>query len=421
MKKRFAGLLTALLAALCLLPAGALAEEPEALSVPQPRTYEWSSAEEADNGGLFSVFVAARLYGGAAGEAADAAGSRLEGNDRALYDALLPRIKQAADRGGSTVFTFTAGELGLPTRWTAERLGVSEITQEAVDGLLDRPEYRFDFKAVQSALLADCPYELYWFKRARGEAGPGGVIIELEPRRIRSDGGDIILGLTCAFQFYVARDFREGGDPFAVRSDVASLAAARAAIQEILAENEGGSDYEKLMAYKEAVRGLTDYSGEAGAEYGDPWQLIWVFDGDPNTVAASEGCAKAFQYLCGMGGLEEAECYTVSGLTDSGAGPVPRMWNIVRVGSKNYLADLAGLAGSGGGGGLFLAGAQADYSTEPKGYAVTLPDGITVTYNYDEHYTDPWGKDILLELEEEDYAPEPAPAADAGLPAGAAG
>lgn len=411
MKKRFAGLLTAALAALCLLPAGALAEEP--LSVPEPRTYEWSSAEEADNGSLFSVFVAARLYGsGSPASSMDAAGSRLEGNDRALYDALLPRIRQAADWGGFTVFTFTAEELGLPTRWTAERLG-GEITQEAVDGLLDRPEYRFDFKAVQSALLADCPYELYWFKRIRDEAGPGGVIIELEPRRIRSDGDDIILSLTCTFQLYVARDFRKGGDPFAVRTDVAGLTAARAAIQEILAENAGGTDYEKLTAYKDAICSLTDYSGETGAEYGDPWQLIWVFDGDPNTVAASEGCAKAFQYLCGMGGLEQAECYTVSGLRDSGAGPVPHMWNIVRVGSKNYLTDLAG---SDRGGGLFLAGAQADYSTDPKGYAVTLPGGATVTYNYDEHYTDPWGKDVLLELAEEDYAP--APAANAELPAG---
>lgn len=410
MKKRFAGLLTALLAALCLLPAGALAEEPAALSAPEPRTYEWSAPEGADNGGLFSVFVAARLYGGgAAGGAAGAAGSRLEGNDRALYDALLPRIKQAADRGGSTVFTFTAEQLGLPTRWTAEQLG-GEITQEAVDGLLDRPEYRFDFKAVQSALLADCPYELYWFKRTRDEAGPGGVIIELEPRRIRSDGDDIILGLACAFQFYVARDFREGGDPFAVRTDVAGLSAARAAIQEILAENEGGSDYEKLTAYKDAILGLTDYSGETGAEYGDPWQLIWVFDGDPGTTAASEGCAKAFQYLCAMGGLEEAECYTVSGLRDSGAGAAPYTWNIVRIGGKNYLADLAG--------GLFLAGARADYTTDPKGYAAALPDGTAVTYNYDEHYTDPWGKDVLLELAEEDYAPGAAPEEDAALFAG---
>lgn len=394
MKKRFAVFLTALLAALCLLPAGALAEEPEAFSAPESRTAGWSSMEEADNAGLFSVFVAARLYSAGGGASGSAAGNLLEGGERAVYNALLPRIKRAADWGGSTVFTLRAEELGLPTRWTPERLGVPRITQEVIDGLLDRPEYQIDLKAVLSALLADCPYELYWFQKA----GDGGAELLCSADGAAADGSGVILsGLTYTFRFHVARDYRQDGYPFMVRTDIAGLAAARAAIREILAANEGKSDYEKLTAYQDAVRGMTDYSGEAGAEYGDPWQLIWVFDGDPGTTAASEGYAKAFKYLCGMGGLEEAECYTVDGLRDGGEGAAPYMWNIVRIGGKNYLADLAG--------GLFLAGARADYSTDPKGYAVALPGGTTVIYHYDEHYTNPWGEDVLLELAEEDYAP----------------
>lgn len=410
MKKRFAVFLTALLAALCLLPAPALAagaplaEEPEAFSAPESRTAGWSSMEEADNAGLFSVFVAARLYSAGGGASGSAAGNLLEGGERAVYDALLPRIKRAADWGGSTVFTLRAEELGLPTRWTPERLGVPRITQEVIDGLLDRPEYQIDLKAVLSALLADCPYELYWFQKAKDETGNGGAEMTYAAREAGpgDDGGVILSGLTYTFRFYTARDYRQDdGYPFMVRTDVAGLAAARAAIREILAANEGKSDYEKLTAYHDAVRGMTDYSGEAGAEYGDPWQLIWVFDGDPGTTAASEGYAKAFKYLCGMGGLEEAECYTVDGLRDGGEGAAPYMWNIVRTGGKNYLADLAG--------GLFLAGARADYSTDPKGYAAALPGGTTVIYHYDEHYTNPWGEDVLLELAEKDYMPGALP------------
>jgi replicative DNA helicase len=46
------------------------------------------------------------------------------------------------------------------------------------------------------------------------------------------------------------------------------------------------SDYEKLQSYRNEICGLTDYNHAAvtdGAPYGNPWQLIWVFDGNSTT------------------------------------------------------------------------------------------------------------------------------------------
>ena len=71
----------------------------------------------------------------------------------------------------------------------------------------------------------------------------------------------------------------------------------------IVNEFKNMSEPEKLAAYKEMICYLTDYNDEAisdsyGDKYGDPWQLIWVFDGDESTNVVCEGYSKAFQYLC---------------------------------------------------------------------------------------------------------------------------
>ena len=65
-------------------------------------------------------------------------------------------------------------------------------------------------------------------------------------------------------------------------------------------------DYGKLCYFRDAICSLTDYNHEAVADkvYGDPWQLVWVFDGKPNTKVVCEGYAKAFQYLAGMATTE---------------------------------------------------------------------------------------------------------------------
>ena len=59
----------------------------------------------------------------------------------------------------------------------------------------------------------------------------------------------------------------------------------------VVAEFEDLPDYEKLAAYRQEICDLTSYNYGAisgNVPYGNPWQLIWVFDGDPATEVVCE-------------------------------------------------------------------------------------------------------------------------------------
>ena len=123
----------------------------------------------------------------------------------------------------------------------------------------------------------------------------------------------------------------------------------------IVKEFQGYTETEKLYGYKEMICYLTSYNDDVTEddEYGDPWQLIYVFDGDDSTNVVCEGYSKAFQYLCD---LSDITCYTVTGIMNGGTGEGPHMWNIVANNGKYYMADITnsdeGTVGEDGG--LFL-------------------------------------------------------------------
>ena len=123
----------------------------------------------------------------------------------------------------------------------------------------------------------------------------------------------------------------------------------------IVKEFQGYTETEKLYGYKEMICYLTSYNDDVTEddEYGDPWQLIYVFDGDDSTNVVCEGYSKAFQYLCD---LSDITCYTVTGMMNGGTGEGPHMWNIVANNGKYYMADITnsdeGTVGEDGG--LFL-------------------------------------------------------------------
>ena len=96
--------------------------------------------------------------------------------------------------------------------------------------------------------------------------------------------------------------------------------------------------------YKDQICALTTYNWDALGNpdpyyYGDPWQLIYVFDGNSNTNVVCEGYSKAFAYLCEKTNFADSSvnCYIVTGTMDGG----PHMWNILRWSDgKNYLVDV---------------------------------------------------------------------------------
>lgn len=125
--------------------------------------------------------------------------------------------------------------------------------------------------------------------------------------------------------------------------DSAKIKAAAANIKKgdkIAAKYEGKSDYEKIKGYCDEICALTEYNHAAAAsmEGGNPWQIPWVFDGDPKTNVVCEGYAKAFYYLCKKGGVE---CFIAMGTANGG----DHMWNIAIVDGKSFLVDITNTDG----------------------------------------------------------------------------
>ena len=234
------------------------------------------------------------------------AGDALEGANKAVYDYLSEQISQvAAGNVTQTYFMVSAEELGLDRVWTAEELGVdglwassSALFPDAEAALVQ--ELGLDLEHVIDALLFDHPYELYWFNKT-GQCQTGW---QYSGRYGSSN--DIVSFYMFSFYLPISRDYAvsvAGGwnpaqmDPSKQAKAPAALAEAKA----VVAANAGKSDYEKLAAYKNYICDAVSYNDTAAETenypYGDPWQLISVFDGDRRTDVVCEGYAKAFQLL----------------------------------------------------------------------------------------------------------------------------
>ena len=239
----------------------------------------------------------------------------LNTDEKAAYDQIKPYIQKIA-----------AGDLDNAAFYVTDRSGA-------------------DFKKVISALMTDMPYEFYWYDKVEGYLH-GSVSNDRH-----------------LFIFSVSKDYWDPSIIFdyrgmafvyglnTVRTKKASQAVTN--VSHIINEFADKSDVDKLYGYRNRVCEFADYDWDAAYQvenhgsdpfYGDPWQLISVFDGDDDTQVVCEGYSKAFQYLCDRthfgGGIE---CYTVQGYLYSGKNPKGdgHMWNILHMDDGgNYIADL---------------------------------------------------------------------------------
>ena len=216
---------------------------------------------------------------------------------------------------------------------------------------------------VWQALLADLPYALYWHDKTMG------IVYSYIPDNGLKD---------VTFKFKVAAEFR-GGSLYT--TNIPNVPAAVAVAKQVVSANRGRSDYDKLQAYRQYICDQVSYNSgiNAGTAYGNPWQLLWVFDGDASTNVVCEGYAKAFKYLCDLteesnGWIGSVETLDVTGTMDGGR----HMWNVVRINGTNYLADVTncdqGMVGYPTE--LFLCGIQT------KGSSM-YHQGTETTYIYD--------------------------------------
>lgn len=302
--------------------------------------------------------------------------SVLSGVQQALYEELKTKVTSIAANGGSTKLKISS-DLGL--RWQTSATGArldKEVSQK-FDNL--------DTDKVLSCLRIDCPYELYWYEKTAYTEWSYNYSVSVS-------GGKRIVRITDlevsmpVCDSYAYNQYRV--DASMVK--VAKQAAANA--KQIVNEFKNLSVTEQLVAYKEMICYLTDYNDEAVSDsytggYGDPWQLIWVFDGDDSTQVVCEGYSKAFQYLCDLGDIT---CYTVTGDMDGGTGAGPHMWNIVEQDGRYYIADITnsdeGTIGEDGD--LFLN--TPSYGSVSQGYTYETESG-NVYFKYDKDTRDTYG------------------------------
>ena len=278
-----------------------------------------------------------------------------------LYEFLLPNIEEVA-RGerDQTFFVINESILnswGLKLNYTNTELSKETITIDDVSPLFLA---QFEITKLLTAFLNDLPYELYWFDKTTGVSQVTSAMGNTRSITISS--------LTLLFA--VSNDYRANYyNPESPKVDKAKTASAASVIsiaKQIVQTNEELTDYQKLLTYKNKICELVSYDDTAASDgylggYGNPWQIINVFDNDPTTNVVCEGYAKAFQLLCNMTTFDNSNinCYTVTGTMSGGTGEGPHMWNIVSMDDeKTYLVDITnsdtGTVGSDGS--LFLVG-----------------------------------------------------------------
>lgn len=269
--------------------------------------------------------------------------------------------------------------------WSAEQLGVenlvvnSAITAEATAAM--RSRLNVNFSKVFRAVVADCPYEMYWSSNSYTYATFGLKASKVDGVWVLSYTG------TLRMRFEVSENYALDPTQRCYQADPAKTGGVTNAVNRanrIVARYSGWGDVEKLYAYRDEICALTDYNyvaaGTVNENYGDPWQLIYVFDGDSTTHVVCEGYAKAFQYLCELTRFQtDMMVYTVTGTMRWNGGSGGHMWNLVCLpdGSKRLVDITNSDGGSYGTGGLFMV--LPDGGDVVNGYTFG-----TNTYVYDE-------------------------------------
>ena len=346
----------------------------------------------SDNDELFGEYASQFFYEKDASTvpATSIGESVLSGVQQALYEEMKTKVTSIAANGGSTKLKISS-DLGL--RWQ------TSVTGARLDKEVSQTFDDLDTDKVLNCLRIDCPYELYWYEKTASTEWSYNYTVSVS-------GGKRIVRITDlevsmpVCDSYAYNQYRV--DAGMVK--VAKQAAANA--KQIVKEFKDLSVTEQLVAYKEMICYLTDYNDEAISDsytggYGDPWQLIWVFDGDDSTQVVCEGYSKAFQYLCD---LSDITCYTVTGDMDGGTGAGPHMWNIVEQDGRYYMADITnsdeGTIGEDGD--LFLN--TPSYGSVSQGYTYETESG-NVYFKYDKDTRDTYGTgaNSVLQMTNETY------------------
>ena len=318
----------------------------------------------------------------------------LNATERDIYDTLQVGIIQVADGTlASTEFTVTGGTYSSTLTgavgevWT-ESGGTATLTPMAsatFSAEIGSNGTMVNTQKIMDCLLADCPYELYWFNKLKGMYTEIKYSLTSDPTT-----GDTAKVTGLVFKFTVAKEYLASGKIFETNTAPTSAAksAATTALNIVNGIPAGSTDRDILKYFCDEICKRVSYNKPASEwedsytldYYGNPWQMIWVFDGDDTSNVVCEGYAKAFQYLCELAKKNSKfkdstlRCYSVTGKMGGGN----HMWNVVEVGNARYLVDVTncdeGMTGHPYG--LFLK-----TGTIASGGAACTIGSITYTYD----------------------------------------
>ncbi|WP_026497926.1 InlB B-repeat-containing protein [Butyrivibrio sp. WCD2001] len=276
---------------------------------------------------------------------------------------------------------YTPADFGLSSFRDSDGYLSAEVTKTLTGYLGYEPS------KITKALRFDSPYEMYWFGNSTSHSTGFSC-------QIYGDGTTTWLELdevqNYTFSFTVSANYSVSGekDTFDVDTNKCkAVKTAAANANAIIRANAAKNDYEKLKAYNDAICELNTYNKQAAKDdstpYGNPWQMIYVFDEDPTTNVVCEGYAKAFKYLCDGSTFENSliECYIITGTMSDGKESEGHMWNHVRMDDgKIYLVDVTNCDSNSVGYPykLFLAGGKKVGST-----TWLKPNKVNVYYTCD--------------------------------------
>ena len=346
-------------------------ENAETVTEERPEEAAVLPDQAAGNDELFADYLHRRLYGEPAGTAGGskkklrAATRPLTGLSADVYQAMLQKVAEAADgTADSSIFSVDIGSYLDQKSFTAEELGVDTIYKVTTEETLDEngktqekktyslsDEARkalyerigWDARKVVDYLMTNCPYELYWYDKTVNYLHSLTVSYRPPEETVTIPDSARVRFFLPVIAEYAAEG--TGSPSYTLNTDKTGAAGkVTEKAREIVAQAASLSDWEKLQAYRTAICELASYDYGAASDashYGDPWQIIYVFDMDSSTKVVCEGYAKAFQYLCDLTSWNrKIECHTIQG-TLGKESPVNHMWNVVSLWDGcNYAADL---------------------------------------------------------------------------------
>ena len=301
-----------------------------------------------------------------------AASDHLDGVNLLAYQQLKKQIIAVAKQGGATEFTIPVEGVAFEeisytlddinegyeekcTLFMAPDNASDKVVQEAEEarsraaGLYTR-DVGFNVNAILSALSSDLPYELYWYDKtsATRSAPQVSMFTTGDDQKLHCNGIVSIyfyLPAATAFGERYTQDGLTYVRPNVVDAQIASGAqSVYTEAMKVVSAHSGESTAQRLKSYLDWVCQETSYNSAAATDkstpYGNPWQILWVFDDDPGTTVVCEGYAKAFKYLCDLTEWsDDVSCILATGEMDGGTGAGPHMWDVVQINGDNYLVD----------------------------------------------------------------------------------